>query len=289
MKILIIQENGRHEENRKFRECHNFKRAFDRLGFECEIWGLGHDNYSTPFEYYYNSSDVIFILENYDTEGWVPDLSDKKKLKIFWSIDSHCNPWGNVGTANKHNVDIVLNAIESDKSLFEGRKTFYYPNCYPIDLITPISDIEKKYFMGFCGTPFQYRVNLMNYIEEKLNINIQKDTWVLGDNMVKSINSYNVHLNYSDNDDINYRVFETLGTKTCLLTSKVENLDNLFTDMEDIVMYSNFDEAVEKTRILSENPDLINKISESGYKKVISKHTFDNRAIELIEIIKNNI
>ena len=289
MRILIIQENGRHEENRKFRECHSFKRAFDRIGIECDIWGLGHDNFNEPIENYIKTSDVIFILENYDSENWIPDLSKEKKLKIFWSIDSHCNPNGNINTSEKHNVDIVLNAIESDQSLFKNRKTIYFPNAYPSDLISPLTEVEKKYFLGFCGTPFQYRVNLMDFIEKQLSLKIQKDSYVLGDGMVKSINSYNVHLNYSDNDDINYRVFETLGTKTCLLTSKVENLDTFFVDMEDIVMYSTFDEALDKIKILQKNPDLISKISESGYKKVIENHTFDIRAKELIKIIEKHI
>jgi len=289
MKILIIQENARNEENRKFRECHNFKRAFERMGVECDIWGLGHDNFSESFEKYYDSADVIFILENYDSENWIPDLSNRTKLKVFWSIDSHCNPSGNIYTANKHNVDLVLNAIESDKELFPGRHTYYFPNCCPTDIIFPIKDIEKKHFMGFCGTPFQHRVDLMNFIENKLNFEIKKDTYVLGDNMVKSINSYKVHLNYSDNDDINFRVFETLGSKTCLLTSKVENLDKLFVDMEDMVMFSNYDEAIDKIKILLDNPELINKIAESGYNKVINNHTFDVRAKEFINIIEKYI
>ena len=42
-RILIIQENGRHERNREFRECFCLKRAFNQLGFGCDIWGKGHE------------------------------------------------------------------------------------------------------------------------------------------------------------------------------------------------------------------------------------------------------
>ena len=289
MKILIIQENGRHEDNRKFRECHNFKRAFDKIGVESVIWGLGHDNFSDSLKNYSDSSDVIFILENYEENNWITDLSNNNKFKVFWSIDSHCNPNGNDNTANKHNVDLVLNSIESDQSLFNGRKTEYFPNAYPSDLIFPMNEIEKQYFLGFCGTPFQYRMNLMESIEKKLDMEIRKDSWILGDGMVKSINTYKIHLNYSDNDDINYRVFETLGAKTCLLTNRVENLETFFTDMQDIVMYSSEDELVDKVKFLYKNEHLIDRIATSGYQKVKDNHTFFNRASEFINIIKKHI
>jgi hypothetical protein len=289
MKILIIQENGRHEDNRLFRECHNLSRSFERIGYECKIWGLGHPNFDERFEDFYENYDVIFILENYEENNWIPDLSNIKKLKVFWSIDSHCNPAGNVNTAIKHNVDIVLNSIESDQVLFSNKKTYYFPNAYPSDLIFPIENIEKKYFLGFCGTPFQYRMEIMNFLENRTNIDIKKDSWILGDGMVKSINSYKIHFNYSDNDDINYRVFETLGTKTCLLTSEVENLKTFFTDMVDVVMYKNREELIEKVEFLKSNEEFIYKIAESGYNKVIKHHTYDNRATEFIEIIKKHI
>ena len=71
MKILIIQENGRHEENRHLRECFSMQRAFQFHDVDCDVWGLGHDSPEPDFESY----DLIINLENYDETGWVPDLS----------------------------------------------------------------------------------------------------------------------------------------------------------------------------------------------------------------------
>ena len=45
MRILIIQENGRHDENRVFRECHSLKHSLDKLNLETIVWGLGHEKY----------------------------------------------------------------------------------------------------------------------------------------------------------------------------------------------------------------------------------------------------
>lgn len=285
MKILIIQENGRHLENRNYRECYNFKRSFERLGHVCTIWGLGHYNFSQSFHDFYEDYDVIFILENYEETNWIPDLSSINKFKVFWSIDSHCNPQGNILTAVKNKVDLVLCSIESNQKLFENIRTVYFPNAYPSDLIFPIEGIEKINFIGFCGTPFSYRESLIKFVEENRNIKFKKDSWVLGNEMVKAINTYKIHFNCSDNNDINYRVFETLGTKTCLVTSKNENLDLFFEDMVDLVMYNNKNELVDKIQYLQENENEIKRIAESGYKKVLNNHTYDNRASEFLEIV----
>ena len=44
MNVLLIQENGRHEENRGFRECFCLQRAFKFNRNSCDVWGLGHTN-----------------------------------------------------------------------------------------------------------------------------------------------------------------------------------------------------------------------------------------------------
>ena len=64
MKILIIQENGRHQENQHYRECFCMKRSLEKLGCNVKIWGLGHQNFEDkkiPTEKY----DLILNLENY--------------------------------------------------------------------------------------------------------------------------------------------------------------------------------------------------------------------------------
>ena len=89
MRFLIIQERGRHEKNREFREALCMKRALERAGYGCTVWGLNYDNFSIPFEEVSRGHDVLVSLENYDT-GWHPNISKFNGLKVFWSIDSHC-------------------------------------------------------------------------------------------------------------------------------------------------------------------------------------------------------
>jgi hypothetical protein len=286
MKILIIQENGRHLENREFRECFNLQRALLRKNVDTVVWGLGHDNFNTPFQQIIKDIDVIILLENYESNGWLPDLSNINKLKIFWSIDSHMVLMNHITTVVKNKIDIVLNAIESHQNYFKTSKTFYFPNAYPSDLISPIDGIDKNTFLGFCGSLLN-RSEILDKLENKFGL--KKDIWKLGNEMIKTINGYKIHFNKTLSNDINYRIFETMGCNTLILTNHTENINTFFNDMENIVIYNNETELFEKLNILLSDNDLIKKISNSGYKLVKNNHTYDNRADVLLKIISDYI
>ena len=286
MKILIIQENGRHLENREFRECFNLQRALLRKNVDTIVWGLGHDNFNTSFQQIIKDIDVIILLENYESNGWLPDLSNINKLKIFWSIDSHMVLMNHITTVVKNKIDIVLNAIESHQNYFKTSKIFYFPNAYPSDLISPIDGVDKNIFLGFCGSLLN-RSEILDKLENKFGL--KKDIWKLGNEMVKTINGYNIHFNKTLSNDINYRIFETMGCNTLILTNNTENINTFFKDMENIVIYDNETELFEKLNVLSLDNNLIKKISNSGYELVKNNHTYDNRVDVLLKIISDYI
>jgi hypothetical protein len=286
MKILIIQENGRHPENKEFRECFNLQRALLRKNIDTIVWGLGHINFNTPFQEIIKDIDVIILLENYESNGWLPDLSNVNKLKIFWSIDSHMVLMNHITTVIKNKIDIVLNAIESHQNYFKTSKTFYFPNAYPSDLISPIDNVNKDVFLGFCGSLLN-RFEILTKLENKFGL--KKDIWKLGNEMVKTINGYNIHFNKTLSNDINYRIFETMGCNTLILTNSTENINTFFKDMENIVIYDNETELFEKLNVLSLDNNLIKKISNSGYELVKNNHTYDNRVDVLLKIISDYI
>ena len=286
MKILIIQENGRHLENKEFRECFNLQRALLRKNIDTIVWGLGHDNFNTPFQQIIKDIDVIILLENYESNGWLPDLSNINKLKIFWSIDSHMVLMNHITTVVKNKIDIVLNAIESHQNYFKTSKTFYFPNAYPSDLISPIDGVDKNIFLGFCGSLLN-RSEILDKLENKFGL--KKDIWKLGNEMVNTVNGYKIHFNKTLSNDINYRIFETMGCNTLMLTNSTENINTFFNDMENIVIYNNEIELFEKLNILYSDNDLIKKISNSGYELVKNNHTYNNRVDVLLKIISDYI
>ena len=279
MNILLIQEMGRHEKNEEFREALNLKRSLDRIeNVKATVWGLNYENFQIPFDEIIEDCDVVILLENYDT-GWVPNISKFKGLKIFWSIDSHCVLNQHIKTCNENNIDLVLNAIESDGRHFANQKTVYFPNAYPADLIYPL-DINKTIDVGFCG-------NINNRGQWIYSIpNVQVDVMKIGKDMVNVINSYKIHFNRNISNDINYRTFETLGCKTFLITNYTENLERLYDIGKHLVVYENSIDLSEKINYYLNNDEERNKIVNAGYKHTIKHHTFDKRACDLLSIIE---
>jgi hypothetical protein len=286
MKIVIIQEAGRHEKNKNFRESLNLHRSLSKIdGVESKVWGLNYLDFNIPFSEIERWADVIFIIENYTPE-WLPvsQIADSKKLKIFWSIDSHY-----FGILDKHkhlckslNINILLNSTESYIPFFSNyvNSSFWFPNSYPDDLISPLY-MEKDVNIGFCGNDRPE----VHYLDK---FKIKKDFFVIGDDMVKSINSYKIHFNKNISNDINYRTFETTGCGTFLLTNYTPGLEKLFDIGKELVVYNDLNDLDNKVKYYLENEEEREKIAKAGYERSKKDHTYFERSKKLIQIINEN-
>jgi hypothetical protein len=283
MKILIIQERGRHEKNWQFRESLCIQKGLKNLGYTSTVWGLNYENFNVPFKELEETHDVILLVENYP-DNWLPDLSNSKKLKIFWSIDSHCILNQHINLCEKYKIDIVLNAVFGHDEFFKKFKTFYFPNAYCDNLIYP-KNIEKSIDIGFCGN-INNRIHWL--LEIKKYFNFKLDEFVIGNEMVDAINSYKIHFNRNIADDLNYRTFETLGCNTFLLTNKTPGFNQLFIDGMHLVTYANEFDLIEKINFFLQNEKERNLISNQGYNHVKKHHTYEKRMEYLIEILKEN-
>ena len=109
------------------------------------------------------------------------------------------------------------------------------------------------------------------------------DEFVIGEEMVKAINSYKIHFNANISIDINYRNFETMGCRTCLLTSYNQHYENLgMIDGQNCLVYKNADEMIEKARFALENSDFRTSISNNGFV-LAQEHTYKKRIGSLIQ------
>lgn len=281
MKILIIQEAGRHEKNKNFRESLCIQRALTNLGYESIVWGLNYPSYNIPFSELEKECDVILLLENYPVNNWLPDLSKSNKLKIFWSIDSHITLDNHLYICNTNKINIVLNSVYGHDVYFKNYKTYYFPNAYSDELIYPLN-VNKIYDVGFCGS-YSNRYEWVSGISNIFNMKI--DEFVIGTDMVNAINSYKIHFNRNVGSDVNYRTFETLGCNTFLLTNITPGLDILFDDGNHLVTYTTQDDLYDKIRYYLNNDTERITISKNGYNHVLENHTYTKRMKTLIDII----
>lgn len=284
MNIVIIQEAGRHEGNKIFRECLNLHRSFQKIdGIQSIVWGLNHPDFSVPFSEIEKWADVLLVLENYHSSFLpVEEISKSNKLKIFWSIDSHFTLHEHQELCKILKIDILLNSTEQYIPKFNGliKKATWFPNAYPDDLIFPIN-CDKNINIGFCGSVGR-RQDYLNHLDK---FNIQKDIMVIGSEMVDKINSYKIHFNRNISDDINYRTFETAGCRTLLLTNYTPNLEKLFKIGEEVVVYEDLNDLDEKIFYLLNNEKERIKIETAGYERVKKDHTYYERAKLLLELI----
>jgi len=165
--ILLIQENGRHELNKNYRECFSLQRAFANCGYNADVWGLGHDNYTNiPI---WESYDLIINLENYDEQNWVPNLSKiKNPIKCLWSIDAHCKgEYVYENTFLKGNYDYLLH---STKDFVVKPYHIWFPNSYDDELIKPLN-LEKTIDFGFCGN-YVNRKELLEWLKNNYNLKL---------------------------------------------------------------------------------------------------------------------
>jgi hypothetical protein len=281
LKILLIQENGRHNENRHFRECFCLQRAFIKLNQECDVWGLGHNNINDNIDY--ESYDLIINLENYNETGWVPNLSKVKTTKFLWSIDAHVKgEEGYIKEYNRGNYDILLH---STKDYVNKDYKIWFPNSFDDTLISP-RNAAKKCDLGFCGN----LLNRNNYIDLlSSNFSFIFDNFVIGDSMVNAINSYKIHWNCNLSNDINYRSFETIGCGIPLVTNYNYQYEELgFIDGVNVMMYKDNNEMILKIKQLLSNDKLRESIGKSGLE-LSKKHTYEKRCETLINLYTTKI
>lgn len=283
MKILIIQEAGRHEKNKKFRESLNLHRSFSKIdGVESRVWGLNYPEF-VKFSEVEKWCDVILLIENYTSE-WLPidEIRNTKKIKIFWSIDSHCVLQQHQNLCRILNIDILLNSTESYIPYFNGlvNKSYWFPNSYPDDLMYN-KNIEKTIDVGFCGNI----LNRGHIIDSLEKYNIKKDIFVIGDDMVNAINSYKIHINCNISNDINYRTFETTGCGTFLLTNYTPGLEKLFEIGKEIVIYNSIEDLDNKVKYFLDNEKEREEIALAGYNRAKKDHTYFERAKKILKIL----
>lgn len=275
MKVLLIQENGRHEKNKTFRECFCLQRAFLKLNIISDVWGLGHENFSKKINF--NEYNLIINLENYGN-GWEPDLSKVNSKKMLWSIDAHIKgeePYLHEFNRGKYNL-----LLHSTYDFVNETYKVWFPNAYDDTLIFN-KNLTPEWDVGFCG-------NLLNrqyYINKLQNkYNFKHDNFVIGNDMVDAVNSYKIHWNLNIANDINYRNFETIGMGIPLVTNYNPQYAALgFVSNKNVMLYRDDTELYSAIDLLLKD-DSLREFLKKESLELAKKHTYLKRANYLLKL-----
>ena len=287
MRVLIVQENGRHDKNRNFRECFSMQRSFQKCGHDADVWGMGHSNYEEGVDY--SDYDLLINLENYShTAGnWLPSFAEVKCPKFLWAIDAHYN--GEAMYEREFHDGRYNIMLHSTKDFVTRPYHVWFPNCFDDTLIYPMESVVKEYEFGFCGNYVtEDRKNVLEELEKKYSLKL--DIWKIGEDMVRAINSYECSFNYNmdwkKTSALNYRNFETIGCKTLLLTSSSSEYEELgFVDGLNCFIYDSKDDLFDRIDYIRKYD--VSDVVDSGYD--LSKdHTYDKRVQYLIDLYNVN-
>jgi spore maturation protein CgeB len=161
----------------------------------------------------------------------------------------------------------------------------WFPNGYPSDLIKPDQTIARDVDVGFCGSLIGNRDAWLTLLESKFRV--KRDIFKLGNEMVKSLSSYKIAFNINIADDINFRTFESTGAGALLMTNYTPNIEKLFKLNEEIVIYENPAQLVEKIEYFLQHDDERVKISKAGLDKSRTHHSYDARSASILNLLSN--
>jgi len=117
---------------------------------------------------------------------------------------------------------------------------------------------------------------------------VRRDIFVLGQNMINALSSYQISLNKSIATDINYRVFESMATGALLLTnSDPPALKELFTDGKHLLTYTSTQDLADKIRWTFGNQEQAKFIAATGCLETRFNHSYDNRARTILDAFRS--
>ena len=227
---------------------------------------------------------------------WNPP--DDGGKKIYVASDTHLDNGYRLRKAREFDYVFFnqVRAVEQFKKL--NRKSYWLPHAFEPQAYPNITTL-KKYDVGFVGHMQQDKPNhngmsrvraLDRLFKEFPNFyygsrHPQFPSKNLFEDAAKRFSESKIAFNISIGDDINMRLFETMGTGSFLLTNELPTLGKLFEDGKHLVTYNSYDDMVEKAKYYIEHDEEREKIAEAGYNEVINKHTYQHRIDKIMETI----
>lgn len=268
--------------------------------FRAHVAAMGHEAVRIPI----TGNDPLGWRDVCERAGFEPNLvvyADVSRppvlvgqesfpcLTAFYCIDSHLHAWYPFWAQS---FDLLAVSLKGHLWRFESRLTperiLWLPPA-PQDRHQPDPDAVQEWDLLFAG-------NVSQATSPK--------RWAFLERLRRRVPGLEVHkgkfeelfpraklvLNFADKGDLNFRVFEALACRSCLLTPWVRHgLDDLFVNGEHLFVYkpSDLDGLVRLVEGLLANPARRDKVAEAGWRLVEEKHRFAHRARAFMDLVES--
>lgn len=192
----------------------------------------------------------------------VPSLYDV----VFSGFKHYISFVGRPLSDKRQNILVNLSKIYKDKLAIYSYEAHFKQS---------VEDIKEK--------------NLLNDIELEVYKKSYKGFLSDEKSMAKVYNASLINLNITEQgqDNLNYRLFEVMGSNGFLLTDNMPSISEFFKVGKELDVYNNEQDLVDKIDFYLKNREIAQKIALNGVIKIKTKHTFVDRARNILSVVYN--
>lgn len=206
--------------------------------------------------------------------------------KVYWAIDTH--QYLEAQVEKSKYFDLVFSA-QKNALPYLGPNTRWLPAGASIHEVD--CQLDRSIDVGFVGNIFDGLHKRRKNVVERLIKDVpgfKHYSNVFLDDKARLTSSMKIMVNVSLNNDINFRVFETLACGAMLITDKVFNngMEELFEDGKHLVTFETEDELIEKINYYISHDEERERIAKSGQRHVLKYYTHKELLHHVLEAMK---
>lgn len=248
--------------------------------------------------YRWNPDIVFFVLFKDEIEfDTLVEIRDKMGIKTLnWFCDDH---W-RFNDFSRHYAPYFSYIVTTYKKAVEKYKEVGYENVILSQwacnhYLYRRLNLPYKYDVSFVGQPHGDRsVVIKKLAKAGIKVATFGFGWPSGRvstyEMIKIFNQSKINLNLSNAsrgqiNQIKGRDFEIPGCGGFMLTGYNEDLEEYFSIGEEIEVYKDVDDLIQKIRFYLKEEDERERIKERGYLRVLRDHTYSKRFSDIFKIV----
>ncbi len=252
--------------------------------------------------------DILYIQDMHATPPFFLEAVRPYVKKIVGQIASPTHP----GADFRH-YDLVLTSFPHFVERFrkDGLKSEYFRIGFEPKVLGRLTrtDLVDVTFVGGLSSAHSQRVRFLETIAQAQPIDFwgygaehlaansplkarsHGDAWGLA--MYQALRnakiSLNLHIDASENNANNMRLYESTGVGTLLLTDHKDNLHTLFAPDTEVAVYHSKEECIEKIHFYLTHEQERAAVAAAGQARTLQEHTYAHRMRELVDILSEDL
>jgi glycosyltransferase involved in cell wall biosynthesis len=231
--------------------------------------------------------DLLIYVEGGSTPIFPMDMDQLNFPTVWWGIDTHNDYELHLMISRIFDHSLIAQKCFVDRLSEDGIRSVTW-----LPLATPTFKIDKAaksetYDIAYVGSMNWDLYPEREKVYETIKANFTNFYFGTAspEQMMKIYSRSKIVINHSLMNDVNMRIFESLGAGSLLLTNKIHNngLEDLLTREINFDTYENLEDLLEKINFYLQNERIRKKIADEGYAEVLKFHTYSNRVDFILE------